>query len=162
MDASDLWRVWNECWNAYAVPVLRLTLAGACGALVGWQREARDKAAGLRTHMLLALGACLFTLVTLDMEMGDPIRVVQGMLIGTGFIAGGVIFRQGDLVRGLTTAVGLWVMGAIGVSAGLGRYFLAVVATAAVFLVMSVLQQVEQRIAHRPPGDGAGPPAETK
>ncbi len=161
-EASDFWRLWTECGDAYAVPVLRLVLAGACVAAVGWQREAHDKAAGLRTHILLALGACLFTLITLQMGAGDPMRVIQGMLIGTGFIAGGVIFRQGDLVHGLTTAVGLWVMGAIGVAAGLGQYFLAVLTTAAVFFVMSVFQQVERRIVHRPPGDGAGPPAETK
>ena len=162
MDASELWRVWAECWNAYAVPVLRLVLAGACGAAVGWQREAHDKAAGLRTHMLLALGACLFTLVTLGLGAGDPMRVVQGMLVGTGFIAGGVIFRQGDLVRGLTTAVGLWVMGAIGMAAGLGQYFLALVATAAVFLVMGALQQMECRLGRRPPGGEAGTPGEQK
>ena len=141
----------------YGTMVGRLVLAAACGALIGWQREAHDKAAGLRTHMLLALGACLFTLVTLRVGSGDPLRVVQGMLVGTGFIAGGVIFRQGDLVRGLTTAVGLWVMGAIGTAVGVGEYFLALFGTLIAFLVMSLLQKVERRLVKRPePPAGGG------
>lgn len=148
----------------YGTMVGRLVLAAACGALIGWlasrrsgQREAHDKAAGLRTHMLLALGGCLFTLITLRVGSGDPLRVVQGMLIGTGFIAGGVIFRQGDLVRGLTTAVGLWVMGAIGTAVGVGEYFLALLGTLIAFLVMSLLQKVERRLVKHPePPAGGG------
>jgi len=139
-----------------AVAVWRLALAAACGAAIGWQREAQDKSAGLRTHMLLAIGACLFALVTVRLDGGDPLRLIQGMLMGTGFIAGGVVFRQGDLVRGLTTAVGLWVMGAIGMAAGVGQYFLAVLATAAAFLVLSVLRRVEVKVARHPP-EGGGP-----
>ena len=84
-----------------AVMVIRLVLSAACGALIGWQREKKDKAAGLRTHMLLAIGSCLFTMVGLQFVAGDAIRLVQGTLMGTGFICGGVIFRQGPSVRGL-------------------------------------------------------------
>lgn len=140
----------------YGTMVGRLVLAAACGALIGWQREAHDKAAGLRTHMLLALGACLFTLVTLRVGSGDLLRVVQGMLVGTGFIAGGVIFRQGDLVRGMTTAVGLWVMGAIGTAVGVGEYFLALLGTLIAFLVMSLLQKVERRLVKHPEPTAGG------
>jgi putative Mg2+ transporter-C (MgtC) family protein len=141
---------------SYGEMLLRLVLAGACGALIGWQREKKDKAAGLRTHMLLALGSCVFTLVGLGMaEGGDILRVVQGTLMGTGFICGGVIFRQGPTVRGLTTAVGLWSLSAVGVAAGAGEYVLAVLGTLAAFVVMAGFYRVEERIEavpSMPPG----------
>jgi len=130
----------------YGEMLLRLALAGACGALIGWQREKKDKAAGLRTHMLLALGSCTFTLVGLGMSGGDIIRIVQGTLMGTGFICGGVIFREGPSVRGLTTAVGLWSLSAIGVAAGAGEYLLAVFGTLGSFAIMAGFVKVEERI----------------
>ena len=142
-----------------AVMVFRLVLAAGCGALIGWQREKSDKAAGLRTHMLLAIGSCVFTLVGLGMGGGDILRIVQGTLLGTGFICGGVIFRQGPSVRGLTTAVGMWSLSAIGVAAGAGEYVLAVLGTLGVFAVMAGFYRVEERIEHRPhlrPGQGDG------
>jgi len=125
--------------------MFRLVLAAACGALIGWQREKRDKAAGLRTHMLLAVGSCIFALVGLSMGGGDILRIVQGTLMGTGFICGGVIFRQGPTVLGLTTAVGLWSLSAIGVAAGVGEYALAVLATVLVFIVMAGFVRLEER-----------------
>ncbi len=130
----------------YGEMLLRLVLAGACGAVIGWQREKKDKAAGLRTHMLLALGSCAFTLVGLGMADGDIIRLVQGTLMGTGFICGGVIFRQGPSVRGLTTAVGLWSLSAIGVACGAGEYVLAVITTLGAFAIMAGFVRVEERI----------------
>jgi len=141
----------------------RLLLAGACGALIGWQRERKDKAAGLRTHMLLALGSCTFTLAGLGMGGEDILRLVQGALMGTGFICGGVIFRQGPTVRGLTTAVGLWILSAIGLACGAGEYFLAILGTIMAFAVMAGFYRVEERIdteAGVPPHHG-GPPGDT-
>ena len=135
----------ERAWH-YGEMVLRLMLAGGCGALIGWQREKKDKAAGLRTHMLLALGSCTFTLVGLGMAGGDILRVVQGTLMGTGFICGGVIFREGPTVRGLTTAVGLWSLSALGVAAGAGEYVLAVLAALAAFAVMAGFVRVEEKI----------------
>ncbi|MBE3123802.1 MAG: MgtC/SapB family protein [Planctomycetes bacterium] len=136
----------------YGVQVVRLLLAAVCGAVVGIQRERHEKAAGLRTHMLLAIGACLFSLTALrlhaDVAQTDVMRLVQGMLMGTGFIAGGVIFRDGASVRGLTTATGLWVMGAVGLACGIGEYFLAIVATVLTVITLSVLRQVEQKLHH--------------
>jgi len=139
----------SRALTPHGTQVLRLASAAACGAVIGWQRERSDKAAGLRTHMLLALGACLFTLVTLRMAVGDPMRVVQGMLIGTGFIAGGVIFREGPSVHGLTTAVGLWLIGAVGLAMGVGEYFLGILATLLALLVIAVLGRAERRVARR-------------
>ena len=138
-----------EMWPVYATDLWRLALAGACGALVGWQRERHEKAAGLRTHMLLAIGSCLFTLVAVAVNPDDITRLMQGLVTGAGFLSGGVIFREGATVRGLTTAVGLWVMAAVGMAAGAGHEFLAILATVLTFLVLSALLWVEARIARR-------------
>jgi putative Mg2+ transporter-C (MgtC) family protein len=128
----------------------RLILAGLCGAMVGWQRERHEKAAGLRTHILLAVGACLFTLVAVAVHGEDTTRIMQGIVTGAGFLGGGVIFREGASVKGLTTAVGLWVMGAVGMAIGMGEFFLGVVATVLVLVVLSVLIWVEQRMSRQP------------
>jgi len=149
---------WRDFGNPYLVPVAKLLLAAACGAFVGWEREVRVKAAGLRTHMLLAVGACLFALVTTRLNVNDLTRLVQGMLTGAGFIAAGVIFRQGPSVHGLTTAAGLWVMTGIGMAVGLGEYFLGVAATVFMFLVMSSFRRIERRIPHHPDGEEEPPP----
>jgi putative Mg2+ transporter-C (MgtC) family protein len=137
----------------YLVALGKLVLAGACGAAVGWEREAHEKAAGLRTHVLLAIGACLYALTAVglraDYPATDIMRVIQGALMGTGFICAGVIFREGRNVRGLTTAAGLWVMGATGVAVGLGHYYLAVVTTALTVIAMTVLKRGETKIRSR-------------
>ena len=151
---------WTQVGAGYATDILRLALAGLCGAVVGWQREHHEKAAGLRTHMLLAIGACLFTLVAIRINADDITRLLQGMVTGTGFLAGGVIFREGVSVRGLTTAAGLWVMGAIGTAIGIGDYFLGVLATLLVFIVLSVVLGLETRAARRAAGDEPQGPAE--
>jgi len=141
-----------EQYRVYVTDVGRMVLAAACGAAIGWERESHEKAAGLRTHMLLAIGACLFALVALrmheDVAQTDVMRLLQGMLIGTGFICGGAIFREGASVRGLTTATGLWVMGAVGLAAGVGQYFLAILTTVVTFVVMEFVR----RTKHKPDG----------
>jgi putative Mg2+ transporter-C (MgtC) family protein len=143
-------------WQVYATDVGRMVLAAACGAVVGWEREAHEKAAGLRTHMLLALGACLFSLVALrmheDVAQTDVMRLLQGMLIGTGFICGGAIFREGASVKGLTTATGLWVMGAVGLAAGVGQYFLAILTTVVTFAVMAFVRRSRHKPEEPPRG----------
>ena len=142
-------------WQIYATDAGRLVLAAACGAVIGWEREAHEKAAGLRTHILLAIGACLFALVALrmheDVAQTDVMRLLQGMLIGTGFICGGAIFREGPSVKGLTTATGLWVMGAVGLAAGVGQYFLAILTTVVTFVVMEFVRRAKHQPAP-PPG----------
>ena len=131
----------------WAVFTFRLVLAGLCGAAVGIERELHDKGAGLRTNTLICVGACLFTLVSL--KVADFSRVVQGLLVGIGFLGAGVIFRRGESVRGLTTAAGLWVLTAIGLAAGLGDYFLALVGTAFTLVIIVVLKRVENLIHHK-------------
>ncbi len=135
--------------------LVRLILALLCGAVVGWEREIRDKRAGLRTHILICVGACLFTLVTLEIakqfEHADAMRIVQGSMLAIGFIAGGVIFTQGSSVHGLTTAAGLWVLTAVGLSLGMGLYFLGIASTLLALIVIAILPRIERRI-HRPSG----------
>src|SRR3712207_4335551 len=118
----------------------RLALAGALGGLIGAEREIRDREAGFRTHLLVALGAALFTLVSayawtdwaFSTEAGlvfDPTRVAAQVVSGIGFLGAGAIIRQGFSVRGLTTAATLWAVAAIGMAAGTGYYWAAVATT---------------------------------
>ena len=114
--------------------ILRLLLATALGAGIGYQRERANKPAGLRTHILIALGAALFTVVSMFGFSGatmDPSRVAAGVVAGVGFIGAGVIFRgvRGESVAGLTTAASIWVTAAIGLAAGAGMYLAAFIVT---------------------------------
>ena len=131
------------------IAIGKLLIALACGAVIGLEREVHEKAAGLRTHMLVSAGSCLFVIVALEVHSmfpsSDVLRVVQGLIMGMGFLAGGVIFREGASIKGLTTAAGLWVLAAIGLSVGLGNFLLAFVATLLSFITISVLAKVEKR-----------------
>jgi putative Mg2+ transporter-C (MgtC) family protein len=121
-DAEDLTRV-----------VVRLLLAALLGGLLGLERELTRKPAGLRTHMLVALGSAMFVLSAGQAGLDDDSlsRVIQGLLAGVGFVCAGSILKSSDheQVHGLTTAAGLWMTAAIGVAAGLGREALAVLST---------------------------------
>ena len=115
--------------------ILRFLLAVALGAGIGYQRERAGKTAGMRTHILVSSGAALFTLVSIYGFSGaavDISRVAAAVVVGVGFIGGGVIFRgqRGEEVAGLTTAATIWVTAAIGLAAGAGMYLVSVIATA--------------------------------
>ncbi|HEX75589.1 MAG TPA: MgtC/SapB family protein [Dehalococcoidia bacterium] len=120
--------------------ILRLLLATALGAGIGYQRERAKKPAGLRTHILIALGAALFTVASVfGFGNGvDPSRVAAGVVAGIGFIGAGVIFRTADRVAGLTTAASIWVTASVGLAAGAGMYLVAflVAVVAAVVLML--------------------------
>jgi putative Mg2+ transporter-C (MgtC) family protein len=119
--------------------VLRLLLAVGLAALIGLQRQYARKPAGLRTHLLVCIGAALFTIASIYGfgEGGDPARVAAGIVAGIGFLGAGTIIstREGILV-GLTTAASIWAVAAIGLAAGAGLYILAPVATAVVLIVL--------------------------
>ena len=128
----------------WEIAVRLLVAAGLTGA-IGLERELRDRAAGLRTHMLVGIGAALFTIVStygwVDFEFGagegvvfDPTRIAAQVVTGIGFLGAGAIIRQGLSVRGLTTAAGLWVVAAIGMAAGAGYFSAALIATGIVLL----------------------------
>lgn len=128
--------------------VLKLLLALALGALIGLEREIKKKPAGLRTHAFVALGACLFTVTALGLfQSSHPdamSRVLQGIIMGIGFLGAGVIFRAQGAVRGLTTAAEIWTLAAIGVLVGLGSYFLALTATVLILIILVPFKWFEQ------------------
>ena len=114
--------------------ILRLLLAAGLSAAIGYQRERANKAAGLRTHILIGSGAALFTLTSIYGFSGavDPSRVAAGVVAGVGFIGAGVVFRgmHGEGVAGLTTAASIWITAAIGLATGAGLYLIAAITTA--------------------------------
>ena len=128
--------------------LIRLGVAGALSAVLGWEREVARKPAGLRTHMLVGVASALFTvlaeLAVMDYPgdqggmRADPIRVIQAVAIGVGFLGSGVIFvsKSDESVQGLTTAGSIWATAAVGIAAGLGYYILAVGATVLLMLVL--------------------------
>ncbi len=128
---------------------VRLILAIALGAAIGYERESRGKDAGLRTHMLVSLGAALFILVPVvsGMEENAVSRVMQGVVSGIGFLGAGAILKQEkeNIVKGLTTAASIWVAAAVGISAGYGRVATAVAATVIALFVLAVLGRLERR-----------------
>jgi len=132
--------------------VVRLTMAALLGGLLGWQREQAGKAAGVRTHMLVAMGTALFVLVSQQIGMGNEelSRVIQGVTAGVGILCAGTILKnnRGNDVKGLTTAAGLWLTAAVGVAAGLGQELTAVLATALALMVLALVpflvKQVEK------------------
>ena len=123
--------------------VVRLVMAAVLGGVLGWERENAGKAAGVRTHMLVAMGAALFMLVAQQsgIAAADNSRVLQGLVAGVGFLGAGTILK-GDAegqVKGLTTAAGIWLTAAIGVAAGLGLESTAVLSTALALVVLWVI-----------------------
>jgi len=133
---------------------LRLGVAIAIGGLIGWDRERADKPAGLRTHMLVALGSASFTLLGFEVgehlspktgEAGfDPTRVLQGVIGGIGFLGAGAIIQNRGTVSGITTAASVWVAGALGAAAGVGAFVLAAVTALAAFGVLSLFNKRER------------------
>lgn len=130
--------------------IIRLLIAVALGGLIGYEREVTNKPAGLRTHIFVSMGACLFTISSFYLLPSDTIgvidatRIAAGIVAGISFIgAGSIIAGQGD-VRGLTTAACLWVVAAIGLMIGLGNYLLPIIATLVTYFVLR-LGVVEKR-----------------
>ena len=123
--------------------VFRLALATALGSLIGFEREAKNRPAGLRTHMLVSLGAALFSMISISFEE-DPTRIAAGIVAGIGFLGAGSIISSRQKVRGLTTAATLWIVAAIGLSVGTGFYVIGVVSAVIVFLILQ-LGHVEKR-----------------
>lgn len=132
---------------------LRLSVALLLGAAVGWDRERRDADAGLRTHMLVSLGAALFVLVPMHAGMSpeELSRVLQGLVSGIGFLGAGAVLKDSSegRIHGLTTAATIWATAAIGMAAGMGREMLAVLATVLVLLVLTLLRRLGRRIRER-------------
>lgn len=120
--------------------VLRLVLATALGAVIGYQRERSGKEAGIRTNTLICLGSAIFTIVSIYGFPGsDPSRLAAGVVTGIGFLGAGVILhRTGGTVVGLTTAATIWAVAGVGVAAGVGLYLISAVATALVLIILLI------------------------
>jgi putative Mg2+ transporter-C (MgtC) family protein len=142
-------------WDVF----LRLSVAVVVGGLVGFDREVRNKPAGLRTHILVSLAAALFTVITFELHAevaskqrdatADPIRIIEAVTAGVAFLAAGAIIRSRGNVRGLTTGANMWLAGALGVACGSGYYAIAGIATAFALVVLIILGHVESKLQRR-------------
>jgi putative Mg2+ transporter-C (MgtC) family protein len=130
--------------------IIRLLLTLVLSGLIGLERQAHRRDAGLRTHILVALGSCLIMLTSLyvfdiykDQVALDPVRIAAGVVTGIGFLGAGTIIREPDGVRGLTTAASLWVVAGIGLAVGVGLNKIAIYTTILVLIVLHFLRYVE-------------------
>lgn len=139
------------------VAVLRLAAALILGGVIGFEREVKEKPAGLRTHMMVALAACLFTLMAFEMlhvevratdssVQADPIRVIEAVTAGVAFLAAGTIFSQRGRVMGITTGASMWLAGAVGLACGAGRIPLAAMATLITVILLWLVRLMSRRI----------------
>ena len=129
----------------------RLVVAALLAGVLGWERERAGKSAGLRTHMLVGIAAALYTglaevaSVELGAERADPVRAIQAVAMGIGFLGGGIIFvNRNDRVEGLTTAASIWATAAMGVAAGLGHFRLAAGVTVLLAIVLHVVARFDR------------------
>ncbi len=154
-DLVDVERITRTTW--------RMGEALLLGAAIGWDRERRDAEAGLRTHMLVALGAALFVMIPLAFGMNDEqaSRVIQGLIAGIGFLGAGAVLKDQDegRIHGLTTAASIWATAAVGMAAGLGHTGIALLATVFILVVLVGLRRWGRSI-RREPHENPRPPRE--
>ncbi|MEN3291485.1 MAG: putative Mg2+ transporter-C (MgtC) family protein [Burkholderiales bacterium] len=140
-DLPDVAQVTRVC--------VRLLVAVILGGLLGYERETKGTAAGLRTHMLVALGAALFVLVPIQagMSVPDMSRVLQGVVSGIGFLGAGAIIKlsQDREIRGVTTAASIWLTAAIGIAAGMGMEMTAILSTVLALIILALLHRHKDR-----------------
>jgi putative Mg2+ transporter-C (MgtC) family protein len=140
---------------------LRMLTALLLGAVIGWEREYKNRPAGLRTHMLVCLASTTFTIVAIELMSwagrnnapADPIRAIEAVTAGVAFLAAGTIIQSRGQVSGLTTGAGMWLAGAIGVAAGSGLYSIAILVAVFAFAVLAGLQRLSDRINSSKPND---------
>ncbi len=144
--------------------VLRVALAALLGGAIGWDRERHEKAAGIRTMILVSIGACGVMLAGMELaaQLGaddvhfDPLRVISGVIGGVGFLGAGAIIQSGGAIRGMTTAATIWTSAGIGVATGAGLYRLAIILTAFVLITLIVVTMLKGTVLpeKRDPGSG--------
>lgn len=138
-------------WSAAFTQAARLAAAAAMTAAIGFERERNEHDAGLRTHMLVGIGACVFTLLMVqlihrfegDDIRSDPVRIVEAITAGVAFLAAGAIIQARGQVRGLTTGASLWLAGAVGLACGLGEYVLALLAVTMTLFILRLVKWLE-------------------
>jgi putative Mg2+ transporter-C (MgtC) family protein len=132
--------------------VIRLCLAFAAGGIIGFERSSRRQVAGLRTHILIALGACCLMLLStwipqhMNSPNADPGRIAAQVVSGMGFLGAGAIIRLGNNIRGLTTAASLWLIAAVGMAIGAGMYIAALTVEILALISLTLLGKVENKI----------------
>ncbi len=133
--------------------LLRLSVAAACGGVLGWDRESRSKPAGLRTNILVSMGAALFAIVGIELSTdvradggaADPVKVIDGIVGGVGFLGAATVFRSRRGVEGVTTAATIWLMAGIGATCGIGAYQTALTATGIALFTLTALGFMESK-----------------
>jgi putative Mg2+ transporter-C (MgtC) family protein len=136
-----------------AIVALRLTAAVILGGVIGVEREVNAHTAGLRTHILVSLAACLFALIAFEMladptgKGSDPLRLIEAVTAGVAFLAAGSIITSGGKIKGLTTGAGMWMAGAIGLACGVGNIALGAIASVIAVIVLWVFRRVSQRLS---------------
>jgi putative Mg2+ transporter-C (MgtC) family protein len=127
----------------------KIIVATICGLIIGWEREVKNKVAGIRTHIIVCVGACLFTstgfILGPDYHI-DPTRVIGQIVTGIGFLGAGVIFKHDDKVSGVTSAAFIWLIAAMGVLVGMGFLYSSLIFTIGLLAVLILLQKLENRI----------------
>jgi putative Mg2+ transporter-C (MgtC) family protein len=130
--------VFEEIVENFDIQTLyQMLLSVALGALIGFERELKRRPAGLRTHMLVSLGATVFTIVSLSFDI-EPARVAAGIVTGIGFLGAGSIIAQRGRLRGITSAATLWVVAGIGLAVGVEEYVIAIVGAIMVFAILQL------------------------
>lgn len=143
--------------------VVRVLVAAILGGIVGWERERKGRAAGLKTHILVSIGSALFVLAPLlaEIDGADVTRVMQGVVSGIGFLGAGAILKLGkeERIEGLTTAAGVWMTAAIGMAAGMGQEMVALITTVVAMLVVGAVPRFRYRedLPHRDMRAGKSP-----
>lgn len=135
--------------------LMRLIIALFLGGLIGYERQACNKAAGLRTHVLVCVGSCLIMVLSINiyytvqgLTNADPTRLAAQVVSGIGFLGAGTIMKEGTTVKGLTTAASIWVVSGVGLAAGSGYYISAIMVTGLVFITLSALTRFEKWMGH--------------
>lgn len=152
--------MWEEIYNSVngvevttASSIFKLFLSLVLGSIVGWERKRKGQIAGIRTFALISMGATLAMILSiyvpqeyLGLKNGDPGRIAAQVVTGIGFLGAGAIIQMKGSVRGLTTAAGIWIVAAIGMSVGVGMYVVSFVATILILIILLLLEQLEHRI----------------
>src|SRR5688572_6209434 len=151
MNELQLFETWDRLSTVVPPFLVRCGAAALCGAMIGLERELKNKPAGFRTNILICLGSAMYMAIGLLLvneagaSMSDPARIAAQVVTGIGFLGAGCIIQQQDRVKGLTTAATIWVVAAIGIVAGAGFPILAFIASAIVLLTLVVLGAIERR-----------------
>jgi putative Mg2+ transporter-C (MgtC) family protein len=122
--------------QADLIVIMRVLVAFILGGIIGWERERDGISAGIRTYGAISLGACVFGVISISMIGADPSRIAAQVATGIGFLCGGVIFRQGDYVVGLTTAATLWATSAVGLAISFGMYVIGIMTAVLIFILL--------------------------